>query len=105
ERERLAFDGGERMARPRLEVVTLQVREDAVSASLELEQDLNGVVAGRNRAAENRDLFLLGEGTRVVGLVVLDGAVQNEERAYEAERRGHVVLKRDLGSGAGEPAR
>ena len=67
-------------------------------------KNLNGVIAGRDRSAEDRDLFLLGERAAVVGLVVLDGAVEHEERAHQPERARHVVLELNLGARAGEPS-
>src|SRR5689334_22060632 len=104
ERQCLAFHGGERMARTRFEVVTLQVREDPVPAALKLEQYLYCVIAGRNRSTEDRNFLLLGERAAVVGLVVLDGPIQNEERAHQLEGARHVVLELNLRAGTGEPA-
>ena len=62
------------------------------------------VIARRDRAAEDRDVLLVGERAGVVLAVVLDRAVDDEERAREAERARHLVLEVDLGARAGGAA-
>ena len=91
---------GERVRALDLELVAAQVREDAVAVALEVQDDLHGVIARRDRAAEDRDLLLIGERAGVVRAVVLDRTVDDEERAREAEGARHLVLEEDLGARA-----
>ena len=88
------------MTRLHLEVVALQVGEDAVAVPLERQEHLHGVIARRDRAAEDWDVLLVGQGAALVLVlaVVLDGAVDDEERAHEAEGVRHLVVEGDLGA-------
>jgi hypothetical protein len=88
-----------------LELVATQVREDSVAVAAQAQQHLQRVIARRDRALEDRDLFLPGERPGIVLLVVLDRAVEHEQRARETESTAHVVLKADRGTCADDAAR
>ena len=85
----------ERVTRLHLEVVPLQVGEDAVPVALEIEQDLHRVVARRNRAGEDRDVLLVGEGAGLVLAAVAGTVPSMTKRArIEAEGVRHLVARR-----------
>src|SRR6185369_10218935 len=65
------------------------------------------VIAGRDRTDEDRNVLLIGQRT-VVGLVllvVLNGAVEHEQRAGQAERAAQIISKVDFRTGTTGTAR
>src|SRR5690606_19386227 len=64
-----------------------------------------GVVARRDRAAEDRDGRLLAERAGAIGLVVLHAAVEHDEQPRELELIGELVLEGDRGPRSGAAAR
>jgi len=67
---------------------------------LERELDLKGVVAGRNGACIYGDFLLIRERARVVGAIVLDGSVENDERFDQSIRARHLVFENHFGARA-----
>ena len=97
--ERLALDGGERVARLDLELVAPQVREDAVAVALEREGDLDA--CGRRAASSRcRSGCPSDRRERPVSSCRLywTCAVDDEERPRELEGVRHLVLELDLGA-------